>query len=338
MPVEGATRAPIIGVYEVIQNSVGSCQLAKEIFCPHMGGDSVKALPIKDAIKGGQKYLEGEGLSQAKNEVFLFLSQITGLSPMVLFLENDRFLTKAEVEMLEGWLQRRAFHEPIQYILKDQPFWEGDFLVSAGVFIPRPETEFIIEEVMKRSLHPKVALDLCTGGGCLAISLSRANSKVKFYAVDFSYKALDVAKKNAQRFKVENQIQFLEGDLFTPLEGEGLENQADLIVTNPPYIPSKDFWGLPYEIRDFEPPLAFLGGEEGVEVIERILKRAGDFLKPDGIMLMEIGNGQKNRIKRIIQEEARDLFLSKTVCDFNGIERVLCFHKVNDSRVRIEGY
>lgn len=322
----------------MIQKTEGSCQLVKGIFHPLTGGDSVNVLPINDALKGGQKYLEGEGFSQAKNEVLLFLSQITGLSPMALLFNDDRVLTRTEVAMLEGWLQRRASHEPIQYILKHQPFWEGNFFVSTGVFIPRPETEFIIDEVMKLSLQPKIGLDLCTGSGCLAISLSRGISKLKFFAVDLSQRALNVAKKNAQRFEVEKQIYFLEGDLFSPLEAIELKNQVDLIVTNPPYVPSKDFWGLPDEIRDFEPPLAFLGGEDGVEVIRRILKQAGSFLKPDGMMLMEIGKGQKNRINNIVLEEARDLFLSKTICDFNGIERVLCFHKVKDSRVGIEGY
>ncbi len=278
---------------------------------------------LREALSQGRRFLEERGISQAGEEVQLLLLQITGLSRTGLYLEGDRSLSREEEGILRRCLERRACHEPLQYILQRQFFWEDEFLVAPGVFIPRPETELLMEEVLKLQKEPETTVDLCTGSGCLAISLARSFPQTNLYAIDLSKTALSVARENARRHRVDDRVIFLEGDLFGPLKGLCLEGRIDLVVANPPYIATKDYWSLPPTVRDYEPPLALLGGASGVEVIERVLREAGDFLMSGGVLLMEIGYGQDEMIREILRQREVGLLLEGIVRDFAGIERVV---------------
>jgi release factor glutamine methyltransferase len=286
-----------------------------------------RGLIVREAFSRGRRFLEERGISQAGEEIQLLLQEITGLSRTGLYLEGDRSLRREEEGVLKGWLERRACHEPLQYILQRQFFWEDEFLVTAGVFIPRPETELLVAEVLKLQREPEVSVDLCTGSGCLAVSLARSFPKMNLHAVDLSKRALSVAWENAKRCGVDDRITFLEGDLFAPLKGLGLEGRVDRVVANPPYIATRDYWSLPPEVRDYEPSLALLGGINGMETIERIVREVGDFLRSGGFLIMEIGYGQGERIREILEKAKGGLLLERMVRDLAGIERVVCLRR-----------
>ena len=182
-------------------------------------------------------------------------------------------------------IERRAQREPLQYITGRQEFWGLDFMVTPDVLIPRPETELIVETALaacQDRSRPLTIIDLCTGSGCIAISLAKELPAARIFATDTSAKALAVARENARRHGVSDRIRFLEGDLFGPLEELDLQGQVDIIVSNPPYVPSGDRPALQPEVRDYEPELALFAGPEGTEIHRRIIGTAPRFLKKNG--------------------------------------------------------
>jgi release factor glutamine methyltransferase len=217
--------------------------------------------------------------------------------------------------------------EPFQYILGDQPFWDYEIKVSQGVFIPRPETELLIQEAMDLSWTPREIIDLCTGSGCIAISLAKCFPEAKIYAVDLSQKALNQAKRNAEKVGIDVKVQFLEGDLFSPFEESNCNKQVDLLVSNPPYVSSREFWALTPEIKYFEPPLALLGGPEGMDIIEKILRGACSVLRVGGLLLMEVGEGHSHLIQQYLGKKPVGLVFEKVVQDWAGIDRVVCLKR-----------
>jgi release factor glutamine methyltransferase len=221
-------------------------------------------------------------------------------------------------------LKKRARGVPLAYLLGEAPFYGRSFKVSPDVLIPRPETERLVEEALKiLSAHPRTPppeiLDLGTGSGCIAASLTLEWPACRMTALDVSRKALAVARKNFKRLGLGKKIVSDTSRLFGRFSGK--KALWDLIVSNPPYIPRRDWKTLPREVRH-EPSLALDGGPDGLEVIDRILERAPRYLKPGGRLLLEIGDGQSKKILRkwARRPEYASLAFEK---DLNGIERIL---------------
>jgi len=266
--------------------------------------------------EGVTLFLEA-GIANAANEAMWILEAALGMSRLALYTDQDQIVDQ------EGWkaamrlLVRRASGEPLQYLLGTQEFWGLEFAVRPGVFIPRPETELIVEEVLSYSLpssHPLI-VDVGTGPGCLAVALAVGCPHGKVYAIDRCPLALAVAK-----------VTFLSGDLLQPLTPLGLECHISAIVANPPYLPTSQLETLPREVRDFEPRLALDGGSDGLEPYRRLLREALIFLEPGGILVVEVGAGQAAQAC----EEALGLeaFLVRGVRrDSAGIERVICLER-----------
>lgn len=235
-------------------------------------------------------------------------------------------LNDKQLKELRCALSLRARGFPLQYILCETEFFGLTFKVDEKVFIPRPETEILVEKIIEivknhYSLRGKIKiLDIGTGSGCIAISLAKSLLIAKITAVDISIGALEVAKYNSKLNNVGEEIEFIESDLFGDLKSD----TYDLIVSNPPYIPSADIENLQREIK-YEPRIALDGGRDGFDFYRRIIKDAPKFLKKGGFLFMEIGFGQRNDISEIASQEGK-LEILEIVKDYSNIERILVLH------------
>jgi release factor glutamine methyltransferase len=213
-------------------------------------------------------------------------------------------LTPAETDALREFIKRRATREPLQHIVGSTSFCGHEILVNRKVLVPRPETELLAELgwnfLTTRHSPLVIALDFCTGSGCIAIALAAKCPNTKIVATDISADALALAKENAAKNNFAEQIEFLQGDDFTALP---TGKQFDLIVSNPPYIASAEIETLEPEVRDFDPHLALDGGMDGLDFYRMLAAEAKSFLKSDGKIMLEFGDGQAAAIKKIFESE-----------------------------------
>jgi release factor glutamine methyltransferase len=207
-----------------------------------------------------------------------------------------------------------------------------DFLVEKGVLIPRPETEILVEEVIKRlknysySNNPKV-VDLGTGTGIIAICIAKFIENIIIYATDISKKSLQIALKNAKKHNCKDKIIFLQGDLFEPFIGRIEKNSLDGIISNPPYIDSYNFKLLPPEIKDNEPGIALSGGIDGLDYYRKIIKKSPYYLKKSGFIALEVGINQSKRVEELIIRENSFNQDIEVINDYLGIERVVIAYR-----------
>jgi release factor glutamine methyltransferase len=249
----------------------------------------------------------------------------------VLELQSHHLASKAQEPVsAEQWVHvvslasRRAAREPLQYILGTQEFCGLEFQVSPDVLIPRPETEVLVQEAVRVVDLDKdaVLVDVGTGSGCVAVTLATILGRARIFAVDRSPKALAVAKGNAERCAVAEKIEWLEGDLLSPLRERGMAGAVDIIASNPPYIAEADWAGLQPEVREFEPRSALLSGPKGTEFHERLLRESKEFLLPGGSLVMEIGQGQWAAVRQMA-EHIGGYAPVRVINDEAGIERVV---------------
>lgn len=221
-------------------------------------------------------------------------------------------------EMVED----RAAGTPLQYLTGRQEFWSLRFEVDRHTLIPRPESEIVVEEALRRVPRlPSILVDVGTGCGNLAVALARELPSAEVIAVDVSAEALAVARRNARRHGVAGRIQFHQGDLLEPLRGLGLEGRVDGIVSNPPYVSEGEFQELMEEVRGHEPRTALVAGPTGEEVYPRLIGAAGRFLKPAGVLVMELGLGRWASVRGMLESSPQFMDI-QIVRDGAGIDRV----------------
>ncbi len=281
---------------------------------------------INDALRWGEACLRDRGVGEHYIEATYLLSAILGCKRSDLFLKRDHVLSSHEKEIFLDAIERRSGGEPPQYITGSQEFRGLNFVVTKDVLIPRPETELVVEEVVRRLAswgdNPAMILDMCTGSGCIAVSVAKEVSSAKVYAVDISSGALDVARENAVYNGTAGSIEFLKGDLFSPLDTMGLDGEVDLVVSNPPYISEDMMETLPPEVGLFEPFGALFGGSDGLEFYRRIVAEAPVYLKEGGYLIMEIGYSQAGHVVDILK--ACGAFGGVQIRkDYAGIDRVV---------------
>lgn len=210
-------------------------------------------------------------------------------------------------------LQRRLKNEPIAYLVGYQPFLGLKFFVDPSVLIPRPETELLAQ--MAIDLKPKIIADIGTGSGAIAVTLAKNLPETKVIGIDSSSETLKIAKKNAEYHGVANRCHFLEGHLLDPLA-----EKVDLVVSNPPYIPTREIDNLEPQIKDFEPREALDGGEDGLHYIRQLIENSPKYLSPNGHLLMEFGFGQAEEIKALAHKHFKQVEIYQ---DLAGIDRIL---------------
>ena len=280
------------------------------------------------ALDWATQELARQGFESPRLEAEVLLGHTLGMGRVDLYLHFDRPLTPQELSAFKSHLAKRLEHFPLQYITGRTQFMSSELLVCPGVFIPRPETEVLVEEVIVRLRRrsegeaPLVIVDLGTGCGNIAISLAREFPQARVYAVDVSPEAVAIARENAVRNGVAGSIHFLVGDLFEPLKGRGLEGGVDLLVSNPPYIPRGEMGSLPPEVGLFEPREALDGGQDGMDFHRRIVAQAPDFKNPGAWLALEVGEGQAQRARSMLLSDGKFRGV-EVIKDYAGIERVV---------------
>lgn len=264
-------------------------------------------------LMGMQKLKEAE-IGEAQLDARLLLEEVCGTDHNTLLCHGDREVSEAEEEQYRKALEQRAVHVPLQHLLGYQNFMGLRFQVNEHVLIPRQDTEILVEEAM-RYLHDGMRiLDLCTGSGCILLSLLHYSNDCEGVGVDISQEALQVAAQNAELLGI--KADFLKSDLYEKVTGK-----FDLLVSNPPYIERKVIPTLMEEVREYDPYIALDGGEDGLDFYRRIIGGAQDYLKRGGQILMEIGSGQAQAVSELLREAG---FKEIDVCrDFAGLDRVV---------------
>lgn len=280
-------------------------------------------MTVLEVIQKSAEFLAKKEVDSPRLQAELLLAHVLQLPRMKLYLNFERQLTSAEEDAARELVRRRGQREPVQHILGSTSFCGFEIAVNRHVLVPRPETELLAElgwqflASLQNSLSAqpspgRTALDFGTGSGCIAIALAAKCPSVEVAALDVSDEALTVAKQNAAKNGVTERIRFLEGDGFAALvDSPGRsrsammrarsrsEVQFDLIVSNPPYIPSGEIASLQPEVRDFDPRKALDGGGDGLDFYRKLAAEAMPFLKPEGKIMLEFGDGQAGAIGQI---------------------------------------
>jgi release factor glutamine methyltransferase len=259
---------------------------------------------VLEGIQKSADFLAKKGVEPARLHAELLLAHVLKLPRMKLYLDFERVLEAMEVDRLRELVQRRGRREPLQHIVGSTSFCGLEIVLNRDVFIPRPETELLAEAgwqfLSTLNPQPSTALDFGTGSGCLAIAIAVKCPAVKVHALDSSPAALAVARQNAAAHGVSDRIEFLESDGFAALSRGIL---FDLIISNPPYIPSTEIQSLQPEVRDYDPRAALDGGTDGLDFFRRLALEARPFLKPGGRILLEFGDGQADSVRKIFETQ-----------------------------------
>ena len=277
---------------------------------------------LADAIAYAAAKLLEAGIDAARREAASLAAFALDRDAVFTIAHPEYELSPDESARYHSFVRRRANREPFHYITGTKEFYGLDFAVAPGVLIPRPETELLVEEAIK--LLSDVAdprfLEIGLGSGCIAVSILSHTRNARAEGVDISAEALAIAKGNAIRLNVAERLEIRAGDVF-----DGTRGKFDLIVSNPPYIPVGDLASLQPEVRDFEPHNALFSGMDGLSVVRRLVNEAPDFLRPDAILMIEIGFDQAKSVKELFDDAVWGGV--RFIRDFQDIERVVVAHK-----------
>ena len=286
---------------------------------------------IKELLNVTSDYFTKKEIESPRLTAEILLAYLLNRTRIKLYLKFDQPLSEEEVSGYRDLIRRRVDREPLQYITGTQEFWSLDFKVGPQVLVPRPESEFLVEQTIslfKGQTPPKAGypqiLDLGTGSGALAVSIARELEDAALWASDISEEALVFARLNAKKHGVAERIDFCLGDLWEPFMGEDLT--FDGIVSNPPYIPSEAFDTLPPEVRDHEPRVALDGGEGGMHYVEKIIRTGPDYLNPEGWLLLEMDPAQTTKALSLIDETGR-YGSKRRIKDYSNRYRVVVAQK-----------
>ncbi len=278
---------------------------------------------VAKILRWAEGYLVKRGVPSPYVDAEYILAHILGCQRQDLLIYPDRVVKEDETAQFNACIERRGRREPLQYIIGEVGFRGLLFKVNKDVLIPRPETELLVDEVVKSiTKKDSTILDLCTGSGCIAVCIARELIDSKVYAVDISEGALAVARENAARHGVGERITFLSGDLFGAISSLNLKGKIDVIVSNPPYVSAEEMQELQPEIRDYEPASALYGGKDGLDFYRRIIHAAPSYLAPVGYVILEMGYGQAGLIKELF-ERGKKFKCIEIRKDLAGIERVI---------------
>ena len=261
-------------------------------------------------------------IEEYEQETVIIFSELLNLNRLDLKLNENLQLTQEKINKIENIVLQRLNRKPLQYILKKAWFYGHEFYIQEGVFIPRPETEILVDivgQLIKKISSPLKIADIGCGSGCIALSLAKIFSDIKIYAVDINELAINTAKINAKNLNIpDEQICFLHGDKFDPLKNKG---RFDIIISNPPYIPSNIIKTLDMEVQSYEPLNALDGGNDGIDFYKDFANESPNFLNVNGYLCVETGEKQSDKIQNIFKKN--NLKIESIIKDLNGINRVI---------------
>lgn len=300
----------------------------------HAGKISCKTCPlteldrvytIKELLDRTSQYLTEQGLMNARLEAQLLLGAVLNMERVQLFMDLQRPLQNEEVTRFRALVVRRVNGEPAAYIAKKKAFYRWDFTVTPDVLIPRPDSEHLVEEALRRMPEAGSVLDIGTGSGCLAVSLALLLEPAITVAVDISAGALAVAEENGRRIFTEEgrgdcPVLFVLSDIY-----EKIDQKFDLIVSNPPYITADEYQKLERNVKEYEPRIALEAGEDGLDCYRRIISEAPGYLNRDGLLLLEVSDTVADGVEQLAAEAGFSAV--ETVPDLSGHRRVAVIRK-----------
>lgn len=283
-------------------------------------------------------YFQKKEVPNPRLDAEILLAHALKCTRVDLYTQHEKKVGEKDLAKFKALVERRAKREPLQYIIGETEFYGLKIQVTPDVLIPRPETELLVEEALKTSPPTPLLskergaaerrsgevsiLDIGTGSACIAIALAKNLPEAAIVATEYSKEALETARENIGHHGLKDRIRLILSDIAPWKQFEAEGRQFDLIVSNPPYIPTDEFPTLQPEVRDFEPRKALDGGPEGLSIIRKILREAPDFIKSNGLLLMEIGENQAEILRRewTTYPSFKPLPFQK---DYSGIERIL---------------
>jgi release factor glutamine methyltransferase len=267
-----------------------------------------------EAVELTRKTLVKASFDEAKLEGELIVMHVCRTGRNELFLHPDRLISDEEEALIRSLLNRRLKHEPLSQITGSKGFMGFEFKVNEHVLTPRPDTETLVSEVINDGLNNISLLDMCTGSGCIVVSLVKMLSAVQAFACDISEEALEVARLNAKELGAD--VDFIKSDLY-----ENITGRFDVIVSNPPYIRTSEIAELMPEVRDHEPRIALDGGSDGLDLYRRIVSGAADHLSANGMIYLEIGYDEARDVSRLLEDNGfKDI---KVIRDYADNDRVV---------------
>ncbi|MBC8470449.1 MAG: peptide chain release factor N(5)-glutamine methyltransferase [Planctomycetes bacterium] len=287
---------------------------------------------IQKLLNWTTEYLTGKGIESPRLSAELLLSHTVGLTRIELYTKFDRPVPPEQLDRLRDLVKRAAQNEPIAYLVGRTEFYSLQINVTPDCMVPRPETELLVERAIEflreRRTRTQYVCDLCTGSGCIAVAIAENFSDARIIATDICDAALAVAAGNIKKHQLSDRINLLCGDLFDPVIS-GLDvNEFDLIVSNPPYVSTAEYEKLDMNVKDYEPKKALFAGVNGLDVYSRIIEKAGQFLKPYGALMLEIGYAQGPAVKELLEQtgDFREIKIEK---DFHNNDRIVTAKKLS---------
>jgi release factor glutamine methyltransferase len=278
-------------------------------------------MTVAEALRQATARLREAGVDSPDHDSEVLLRHALGWERARLLVESATPLSpQAESSFLDR-VAERAGRRPLQHITGEQWFWRHAFRVTADVLVPRPETELIVEEALRRlaGRASPLVVDVGTGSGCIALSLAAERPDAEVWAIDLSPAALEVARENASRLGLTGRVRLVAGDLLDPVRA--LTGRVDLVASNPPYVDPASAPGLAPEVRLFEPAIALFPPGEPYHVYRRLVPQAAAALRPGGAMLLEVGQGMAEEVARIV--ERAGFRMDRVIPDLQGIPRTV---------------
>tara|TARA_B100000700_G_scaffold190906_1_gene210326 strand:- start:2166 stop:3014 length:849 start_codon:yes stop_codon:yes gene_type:complete len=277
---------------------------------------------LENTIKQGSQILKKNNICSHQLDAQIILSSIMGVSREYLLTHNDKIISEKIKKKYDFAIKRRAKKEPIAYIIGEKEFWSENFKVNSKTLIPRPETELMIYKIIKYFMNKKInVLDVGTGSGCILLAILKELKNSRGIGIDISRGAIKIAEENSRSLYLQNRSRFKIADIMTFKQGK-----FDLIISNPPYISTRDIRNLSKDITSYEPIAALNGGNDGLDLIKKVIYKSNKLLKKSGMLAIEIGNGQYLQVSNILNQQGYKL-ISKE-CDNNRNVRCIISTKV----------
>ena len=278
---------------------------------------------IQSALTEGLNILKNKSILSAKLDSEILMAKALGKKREYIILNNDKIIKEQNLKYFKKLVQERATRKPIAYLLNKKSFWNSEFYVNKNTLIPRPDTEIILEQVLKFTKNKNYLniLDIGVGSGCILLSVLKERKNFYGTGIDISRNSLDICKMNAKKLLLDRRVKFFKSDVDKFAIGK-----YDLIVSNPPYIKTSDLKYLESDVIKFEPKLALDGGLDGLSVIRKVIKKSSELLKKNGKFILEIGFDQKNKVIKLLNNKG--FYINSTVKDLANNDRCIISTKI----------
>ena len=278
---------------------------------------------IKSAIKKGQLILESKKIKTAELDSYVLMSKAINKERKFLILNSEEKISKKNLENFNTLIEQRANGKPVAYLIEKKDFWKYEFIVNKDVLIPRPDTETLVEEVLKltKNKNKLRLLDIGIGSGCILFSILKEKKNFYGVGIDISNKSLNICKVNSHKLRLKNRVKLINSDIDNFNYGK-----YDLIISNPPYIKQRVLKCLEKDVINFEPKCALDGGLNGLSEIRKVISKSSELIKKKGFLILEIGFDQKKSVKKILNDKG--FYIKEMVKDLANNDRCIISVKI----------